>query len=70
MALVRLPFDGADLHAAREFQTRLYAEHRVEAPVTIWNSQAFLRVSVQGYNTQADIDALVSAVALQLKQTP
>ena len=63
MALVRLPLGADSPLSPWEFQQRLYAEHRVEAPVTFWNDQAFLRVSVQGYNTQADVDALVDALA-------
>lgn len=62
MALVRLPLSPDRAPTPWEFQSRLYAEHRVEAPVTHLNDQAFLRVSVQGYNTQSDIDALVAGV--------
>ncbi len=43
-------------------QERLWEDYRVEVPVTTWNGRAFLRVSVQGYNTQADLEALLSAL--------
>ena len=62
MALVRLPLKLNTGPSPWEFQSRLYAEHRIEIPVTFWNDQPFLRVSVQGYNTQAEVDALVAAV--------
>lgn len=43
-------------------QRRLYDEFRVEVPVWSWNRQPLLRISVQGYNTPADVDALVAAL--------
>ena len=49
--------------AAVDIRRRLWVEHRIEAPVAAWKDRALLRVSVQGYNSAADIDALVSAVS-------
>jgi isopenicillin-N epimerase len=43
-------------------QARLWAEHRIEVPCHFWNGLPVLRFSVQGYNTQADVDALVGAL--------
>ena len=48
---------------AADMRRRLWVEHRIEVPVTAWKDRALLRVSVQGYNSEADIDALVSAVS-------
>jgi isopenicillin-N epimerase len=59
MAIAALPFIG-DLKA---FQARLYHEFRVEIPLIQWEERHFVRVSVQGYNTEADIDKLISAMA-------
>lgn len=43
-------------------QARLLAEDAVEVPVTRWDGQALVRVSVQGYNDEADIAALLAGV--------
>ncbi len=44
------------------FKARLYDEFRVEVPVIEWGGRQFLRISVQGYNSQPDIDVLVRAL--------
>lgn len=48
------------------FQRRLYDDFRIEIPITKWNGQHFIRVSFQGYNTQSDADALISALKVLL----
>jgi isopenicillin-N epimerase len=50
------------------FQARLYDEYRIEIPLIEWQQQPLIRISVQGYNSQADIDALLEALALLLPQ--
>jgi isopenicillin-N epimerase len=50
------PCDGAEL------QRRLYDEYRVEVPVIEWNGRQLLRVSVQGYNTRQDVEALLKGL--------
>jgi isopenicillin-N epimerase len=41
----------------------LFDEHRIEIPVTQHAGRTFVRLSVQAYNTQADIDTLLAALA-------
>jgi len=63
LAAVRLP----ELDTAR-LKTRLYDEFKVEVPVYRWQDQPILRISIQGYNTRADADALVAALRVLLPQ--
>jgi selenocysteine lyase/cysteine desulfurase len=37
-------------------------------PITAWNGRHLVRVSVQGYNTQSDVDALVEVLARLLPE--
>jgi isopenicillin-N epimerase len=41
---------------------RLYADYKIEIPLINWHERHFVRISVQGYNTQADLDRLVEAL--------
>ena len=45
---------------------RLYEEHRIEVPVFETQQGWVLRVSVQGYNDEADLEALRVALAAEL----
>ena len=63
MFAARLPAH-VDLEALKQ---QLYDEFRVEVPVLTWNHQKFIRVSFQGYNTQADADTLVEALERLLR---
>ena len=45
---------------------RLYDEYHIEVPLVEWNGNKLIRVSVQGYNTQNDIDKLRRALSLLL----
>ena len=46
----------------QRLKTRLYEEFSIEVPVYEWNKRSMLRVSIQGYNVQSDVDRLVSAL--------
>ncbi len=37
----------------------LYDEFRIEVPLYRWNEQSLIRVSIQGYNTECDVNALI-----------
>jgi isopenicillin-N epimerase len=58
MAVVRLP----PVREISAFQSELLQQYSIEVPCIEWNGQQFIRISVQGYNTQEDVDALVDTV--------
>jgi isopenicillin-N epimerase len=49
-------------------KTRLYDEYRIEIPLFEWNGRKLVRVSIQGYNTRRDVDALLSALRKELQR--
>ena len=44
------------------FKAQLYDRHRVEVPVMDWEGGQYLRVSIQAYNTLADVARLIEAL--------
>jgi isopenicillin-N epimerase len=66
--MASFPLPACDADAVKQ---RLYAEFHVEVPIVTWGGRQFVRVSTQAYNTRADVDALVEALAEILhKQAP
>ena len=63
--MVTAPLPPGDLEALK---ARLYDEYRIEVPFPAWNDQQGIRVSIQGYNTQQDIDTLIDALTRLLPQ--
>jgi isopenicillin-N epimerase len=49
-------------------KSRLYDEYQIEVPLTQWQDQQFVRISIQGYNTQEDVDMLLKALSVLLPQ--
>lgn len=43
-------------------KSRLIDEYKIEVPLVQWQDRQFVRISVQGYNSQSDVDALVAAL--------
>jgi isopenicillin-N epimerase len=58
--MVTMPLPPGDDAALK---TRLYKQYRIEIPIVVWRDQRFVRISVQGYNTRADAQKLVGALA-------
>jgi isopenicillin-N epimerase len=56
------PCDGTAL------QRRLFDEYRIEVPITEWGGRQLVRVSIQGYNSQSDVEALVSGLSALLPE--
>ncbi len=55
-----LPLPECD---GERLQDRLRRERGIEVPVQRWNGLPLLRVSIQAYNTEADVEALLAALA-------
>ena len=51
---------------AQTLGDRLAQDFGIQAAIPTWSGRPFVRVSVQGYNTRADLDALVAALAVLL----
>jgi isopenicillin-N epimerase len=64
MAIAPLPTE-VDLAALK---SRLYDNHKVEVPVIQWQNRKFVRISIQGYNTEEDADALVNGLSKLLSE--
>lgn len=61
MVSVRLPDGTANLRDA------FLERYGIEIPFPIWRGQSHLRLSVQGYNVQAEMDQLQAAVRAELQ---
>jgi selenocysteine lyase/cysteine desulfurase len=46
----------------------LYEEFNVEVPLTQWQDKQFIRISIQGYNDEHDVDSLIRALEVLLPQ--
>ncbi len=64
MGLAELPIQP-DLPA---FKNRLYDQFQVEVPCIAWQERHFIRISVQGYNSQSDIEALADGLMSLLQK--
>ncbi len=58
MAITRLP----RLENPDTFKRLLYTKYRIEIPVISWNDLHLLRLAIQCYNTQSDIENLITAL--------
>jgi isopenicillin-N epimerase len=55
---------------AHQWQHELWRRHRIEVPIVNWHGRRSIRVSAHLYNTAAQVDLLVEAVAELLKELP
>lgn len=51
-----------------QLKSRLYDEFKIEIPLTQWRDRQFVRISIQGYNTMEDVEALANALKALLPQ--
>ncbi len=48
--------------SAKELQRHLWEEFQVEVPITDWQGRRFVRVSIQAYNSVADVERLLDGL--------
>ena len=64
MAVVRLPL----VKDIAKFKNELLEQYRIEVPCTEWNNHHFIRISVQAYNSAADLETLTYALTKLLNK--
>ena len=57
--LAVIPLPAID---AGELKSRLYDDYGIEIPCVVFGGKNYVRISIQAYNTQDDVDRLVNAV--------
>ncbi|MEI7771853.1 MAG: aminotransferase class V-fold PLP-dependent enzyme [Chloroflexales bacterium] len=57
--LAAVPLPPCDI---KEVKARLWDDFQVEVPLVEWGGRQFVRVSIQAYNSPADVDRLVGAL--------
>ena len=57
--MVTVPLPDCDVEAVKQ---RLYDEYRIEVPVGRFEDKCGIRISIQAYNTAADVQTLISAL--------
>jgi isopenicillin-N epimerase len=62
--MVAMPVPKCDPKA---LQAKLYSDQKIEVPCFDWQDHTIVRVSAQGYNTQAHMDKLVEALAMHFR---
>jgi isopenicillin-N epimerase len=62
MAIAELPLQP-DL---KDLKARLWDKYNIEVPLINWHGRHFVRISVQAYTTQAELDTLVAALRAEL----
>jgi isopenicillin-N epimerase len=48
--------------SAQELQCRLWDEYQVEIPIVEWQAYRFARLSIQAYNSVADVERLLDGL--------
>ena len=57
MASIPLPIDEADL-----FKNALLNKYHIQVPIFTWEGKVYLRYSIQAYNSESDLEKLLSAI--------
>ena len=65
MAVARLP-DNIDFNALHKI---LHEQRHIEVPLVLWNNSKLMRISVQAYNTEQELDTLVEGIEVGLRHS-
>ncbi|HET7769749.1 MAG TPA: aminotransferase class V-fold PLP-dependent enzyme [Chloroflexota bacterium] len=65
--MVAVPLPGCDVQVVKR---GLMEEFGVEIPILVWQGRQLVRVSVQGYTSQQELETLVKALEVVLPPTP
>jgi isopenicillin-N epimerase len=57
-----------NLRDINELKTRLLSDYKIEIPCLEWNGRHFIRLSLQGYNTDTEINLLIHALSILIPQ--
>jgi isopenicillin-N epimerase len=71
MVSIRIPGGAPGQEGAPalvELRNRLYQDYHIEMPVMNWRGQGLIRVSLQAYNDESDVDTLIEALERWLPQ--
>ena len=64
MAVIRVPATGSMTQEhAKDIQSRLYRDHKIEAPINCEEGRLWIRVAAQAYNEAGDYERLRRAIA-------
>jgi isopenicillin-N epimerase len=65
MQMRTIPLPPCDLTVLKD---RLWDEYQIEVPMVGWNGGHYIRVSIQGYNSPADVDRLLEGLKALLPE--
>lgn len=65
MGIAALP----PIDQTEKLKSLLLDQYRIEIPIIEWNHRQFLRISMQGYNTQQDLESLLAALEVLLPKS-
>ena len=57
---VSIIYNEAETHQSKivELQKTIYKQSNIHIPIIYWNGSVFMRVSIQAYNTESDINKM------------
>jgi isopenicillin-N epimerase len=57
-----IPLPVGSLERMDEIKRRLWDDYQVEIPLSFWNGQYLIRISVTAYNAPRDVDRLLEGL--------